>query len=95
MPTRASPRCATPPPTDIKQALFDWLGQALEEGVVTIYFAGHGSPASPDKADYNTDGRVSLGELIPYVSEQVRRATRNTQSPTVAGRFDPALTIGR
>ena len=41
------------------------------------------------------DARVSLGELIPYLSEQVRRATRNAQSPTVAGKFDPALSIGR
>lgn len=197
----------------IKKTLFDWLTQAIEEDVVTIYFAGHGSPASPDKpenlfflsydcdfnaiassafpmwdmetalkrfirarkviviadachsggvgsaftvgtraiaiapqvtsrlgtltsvsdgvavlcasddkqlsaesqdwggghgvftyflleglkgkADYSADGHVTLGELIPYVSEQVRRATRNAQSPTVAGRFDPALSIGR
>lgn len=46
-------------------------------------------------ADYNKDNRVTLGELIPYLSEQVRRATRNAQSPTIAGKFDPALTIGR
>lgn len=47
------------------------------------------------EADYSGDGNVTLGELIPYVSEQVRRETRNSQCPTVAGRFDPALTIGR
>lgn len=47
------------------------------------------------KADYNQDQRVTLGELIPFLSENVRRATRNTHSPTVAGRFDPALAIGR
>ncbi|MGE0875404.1 MAG: caspase domain-containing protein [Burkholderiales bacterium] len=47
------------------------------------------------QADYNQDQRVTLGELIPFLSENVRRATRNTQSPTVAGRFDPALSIGR
>jgi uncharacterized caspase-like protein len=47
------------------------------------------------EADYSRDGRVTLGELIPYVSEQVRRATANAQSPTIAGRFDPALSIGR
>ena len=44
-------------------------------------------------ADYNRDGLVTLGELIPYLSEQVRRETKNAQSPTVAGKFDPALTI--
>jgi uncharacterized caspase-like protein len=200
---------------NIKNALFNWLGQALEEDIVTIFFAGHGSPQSPDHpnnlfllpydshyddvattgfpmwdietalkrfikskkvvviadachsggvgqafdiarrdnraiqinpistglqnlstigdgvavisasddkqfsqeskdwdgghgvftyfllkglkgdADYNKDGRVTLGELIPYLSEQVRRETRSAQSPTVAGKFDPALSIGR
>jgi len=47
------------------------------------------------EADYNRDGTVTLGELIPFLSEKVRRETRNAQSPTVAGRFDPALTIAR
>jgi uncharacterized caspase-like protein len=199
----------------IKNALFNWLKQALEEDLVTIYFAGHGSPESPDSpnnlfllpfdanyddiastgfpmwdvetalkrfikakkvvviadachsggvgqsfdiarrgdrgvvinpissglqnlskigdgvavisasddkqfsqesqswggghgvftyfllkglngdADYNKDGQVTLGELIPYLSEQVRRETRNAQSPTVSGKFDPAMSIGK
>jgi hypothetical protein len=47
------------------------------------------------EADYTKDNQVTLGELIPYLSEQVRRATSNAQSPTVAGKFDPALTITR
>ena len=47
------------------------------------------------EADYNRDGSVSLGELIPFLSEEVRRETRNAQSPTVSGKFDPALTISR
>jgi uncharacterized caspase-like protein len=200
---------------NIKHALFEWLNQVLEEDVVTIYFAGHGSPASPDtpdnlfifphdvqydkisttgfpmwdvetalkrfvkakkvvviadachsggvgqsfdvarrsnrgvevnpintgfqslsmigdgvcvisacddkqisqeskdwggghgvftyyllkgldgEADYSKDNQVTLGELIPYLSEQVRRETKNAQSPTVAGKFDPALAIGK
>lgn len=46
------------------------------------------------EADYNRDGQVTLGELIPYLSEKVRRETKNAQSPTVAGKFDPALCIG-
>ncbi len=199
----------------MKKALFEWLGQVLEEDIVIIFFAGHGSPQSPDNpenlfllpydvqydsvattgfpmwdietalkrfikakrvivvtdachaggvgqsfdfarregrginiipissnlhnlskigdgiciisasddsqfsqeskkwggghgvftyfllkglngnADYNKDRVVSLGEIIPYLSEQVRRETRNVQTPTVAGRFDPALTIGK
>lgn len=200
---------------EIKEALFVWLKQALEEDLVIIYFAGHGSPESPDSpenlfllpydakydsiatsgfpmwdvetalkrfikakkvvviadachaggigqsfdvvrrsdrgirvnpinarlrnlskvgdgicvisasddkqfsqeskrwggghgvftyfllkglkggADYTNDGKVTLGELLPYLSEQVRRATKNAQSPIVAGKFDPAMTIGR
>ena len=46
-------------------------------------------------ADYSRDGRVSLGELIPYLSENVRRETQSAQSPTVAGKFDPAMSIAR
>lgn len=199
----------------LKDALFGWLKQALEEDVVTIYFAGHGSPESPDSpdnlfllpcdtqydsihstgfpmwdletalkrfikakkvvvladachsggvgqsfdiarrsnrglkvnpigtgihglsrvgdgvcvisasderqysqessswggghsvftffllkglrgdADFNSDASVTLGELTSYLSQEVRRATKNAQSPTVAGRYDPALTIGK
>jgi uncharacterized caspase-like protein len=66
----------------------DWGGG---HGVFT-YFLLEGLNG---KADYNKDTNVTLGELIPYLSEQVRRATRNAQSPTVAGKFDPALSIGR
>lgn len=47
------------------------------------------------EADYNNDNRVSLGELTPYISQQVRRATQSAQSPIVAGKFDPALSIGK
>jgi uncharacterized caspase-like protein len=47
------------------------------------------------EADYSNDRRVTLGELIPYLSEQVRRTTKSAQCPTVAGKFDPALTIGK
>jgi uncharacterized caspase-like protein len=46
-------------------------------------------------ADYNHDQSVSLGELTSYLSEQVRRETRNEQSPTVSGRYDPALSLGK
>ena len=66
----------------------DWGGG---HGVFT-YFLLEGLKG---QADYNKDSRVTLGELIPYLSEQVRRETRNAQSPTVAGKFDPALSIAR
>jgi len=64
----------------------DWGGG---HGVFT-YFLLEGLKGN---ADYNKDTNVTLGELIPYLSEQVRRATSNAQSPTVAGKFDPALSI--
>lgn len=47
------------------------------------------------KADFTKDGAVTLGELTAYLSEEVRRATANAQSPTVAGRYDPSLAIAR
>ncbi|MFC1806596.1 S41 family peptidase [Planctomycetota bacterium] len=47
------------------------------------------------EADYNKDRVVTLGELIPYLSEHVRRETRNAQSPEVAGKFDLALMLSR
>jgi uncharacterized caspase-like protein len=118
------------------------------EDVVVIYFAGHGSPESPDSAqnlyllpylteigegvcvisasrdkeflqegkewggghgvfsyylleglkgaaDFDKSGSVRVGEITVYVSQQVRRATRNAQNPIVAGRFDPSLVIGK
>jgi len=47
------------------------------------------------EADYNNSNSVTLGELTSYVSQEVRRATKNAQSPLVAGRYDPALIIGK
>jgi len=60
-------------------------------GVFTYYLLQglHG------KADSNGDGTVTVGELTPYVSEQVRRATGSAQCPRMAGSYDPALTIGK
>jgi uncharacterized caspase-like protein len=46
-------------------------------------------------ADFDKSGSVSVGEITLYVSQQVRRATRNAQNPVVAGRFDPSLLIGK
>ena len=72
----------------LSQESKDWGGG---HGVFT-YFLLKGLEG---EADYNRDKTVTLGELIPYLSEQVRRATRNSQCPTVAGKFDPALSISR
>jgi hypothetical protein len=46
-------------------------------------------------ADFDHSGSVSIGEVSVYVSQQVRRATRNAQNPVVAGKFDPSLCIGK
>lgn len=46
-------------------------------------------------ADYDRNNVVSLGELIPFLSQSVRRATSNAQSPTVSGQFDPSITIAQ
>lgn len=45
--------------------------------------------------DYNNDKSVTLGELVPYLSEKVCRATKNAQCPEVAGKFDPAMILGK
>lgn len=42
-------------------------------------------------ADSDGDGIVSLGEMIDYTSEQVRRATKSGQHPDTSGRFDRNL----
>lgn len=47
------------------------------------------------EADYNRNGKSTIGELILYLSQEVRRATKNAQCPTAAGKFDPALSIGK
>jgi len=46
-------------------------------------------------SDYNKDGKVTLGEIIPYVSEQVRRSTNNEQCPIITGQFDPSISIAK
>jgi uncharacterized caspase-like protein len=77
--------------SDEKQFSQESLAWGGGHGVFTYFLLKglHGD------ADYNKDGRVTLGELIPYLSEHVRRETRNAQSPTVSGRFDPAMSIGK
>ena len=46
-------------------------------------------------ADYDGSGIVTLGEVIRYTDERVRRETKSAQHPTVAGeQYDPALPMG-
>ena len=45
------------------------------------------------KADTDGDQLISLGEMIDYTSEKVRRATRNKQHPDISGTFDRNMPI--
>lgn len=47
------------------------------------------------EADVNDDNVVTLGEIIDFVSENVRRATKNTQHPDIAGIFDRGFPLAR
>lgn len=42
-------------------------------------------------ADFNKDRIVSLGEVVQYVSDRVRRETRSQQSPIPSGAYDGNL----
>lgn len=46
-------------------------------------------------AGYSADGHVTQRGLIPYLRERVRRETRRAKSPTIADKFDLAVTPGR
>jgi uncharacterized caspase-like protein len=89
--SRAGDGIAVISASDEKQLSAEGAGFGGGHGVFT-YFLIEGLRGA---ADYNRDARVSLGELIPYLSENVRRETQSAQSPTVAGKFDPAITIAR
>lgn len=43
------------------------------------------------KADADGNGIVTLGEVMDYTDENVRRATKNAQHPSRAGNFDRSL----
>jgi len=77
--------------TDTDQYSFESERWGNGHGVFT-YFLIQGLSG---KADTQNDSKVSLGELFPYVSQNVRRETDNMQSPIISGRLDPALTIGK
>ena len=62
----------------------DWGGG---HGVFT-YFLLEGLKG---KADFNNDGIVTLGEVMDYTDENVRRETGSSQHPDTAGMFDRNL----
>jgi uncharacterized caspase-like protein len=64
-------------------------------GVFT-YFLLEGLRGTADRPDNNgnADGKVSLGEMVDYTTERVKRHTQNNQHPDTAGRFDRNAIIG-
>ena len=63
--------------------------QGLRQGIFSHYLIR----GLKGQADQNQDKVVQLGELFDYVTNQVKRYTRNRQSPMTAGRFDPNLPV--
>jgi uncharacterized caspase-like protein len=69
----------------------------LGHGVFTHYLlqALNGEADKPvNKTGGNGDGKVSLGEMIEYTRDQVKRLTGNQQHPATAGQFDRNLIMG-
>ena len=50
--------------------------------------------ADQPKVGGNADGKVTLGEVIEYTRDQVKRYTGNQQHPDTAGRFDRSVIMG-
>jgi uncharacterized caspase-like protein len=64
----------------------------LGHGVFT-YFILEALKGDADKLEKNGNGdsKVSLGELIDYTTDKVKRFSKNCQHPDTAGRFDRIL----
>jgi uncharacterized caspase-like protein len=64
-------------------------------GVFTFFLlqALKGEADLPGNAG-NGDGRITLGEVIEYTRDQVKRYTGNQQHPDTAGRFDRGVMMG-
>lgn len=64
-------------------------------GVFT-YFILDGLRGAADRPDNNgnADGKVSLGEMVDYATDRVKRFSQNQQHPDTGGRFNRNLTMG-
>jgi len=67
--------------SEISHESRDWGGG---HGVFTYYLL----EGLKCRADTNGDQLITLGEMIDYTSEKVRRATRNKQHLDISGTFD-------
>jgi len=63
-------------------------------GVFTYHLL-EGLKGEADGFAGNRDGLVSLGELIDYTTDAVKRVTRRQQRPDTAGSFDRSLVMGK
>ncbi len=64
-------------------------------GVFTWFLLqGLRGQADTHRASGNGDGTVTLGEVIEYTRDQVKRHTGNQQHPDTAGSFDRGLRMG-
>ena len=71
----------------------DKLGDG--HGVFTWYLlSGLKGRADKPTCGGDGDGKVTLGEVIEYTRDQVKRYTGNQQHPDTAGRFDRKLLMG-
>ncbi len=69
----------------------------LGHGIFTYHLleALRGEADNPEhKTGGNGDGKVTLGEVIEYTRDQVRRTSENQQHPATAGQFDRTLVVG-
>ncbi len=65
-------------------------------GVFTWYLLeGLKGRADDPKYGGDDDGKITLGELIEYTRDQVKRYTGNQQHPDTAGRFDRSIHMGK
>ena len=62
-------------------------------GVFTYHLL-EGLKGAADGFGGQKDGRVTLGEMIDYTSDAVKRATQRQQHPDTAGVFDRSLVLG-
>jgi uncharacterized caspase-like protein len=84
--------------TSSEQGQVSQESEKLGHGVFTYYMldALKGEADKPqNKTGGNGDGKVTLGELIEYTRDRVRRFTGNQQHPSTAGRFDRELVLSQ
>jgi len=60
-------------------------------GVFT-YFLLEGLKGKAENSN-PSDNTITIGEMVPYLSTEVRKATKNDQTPIISGSYDPSIAI--